>query len=315
MATALRVCAVLIVAVPVQAGVDVWRWIPSATRVVVQVDPAAPNQARARDVLGVEGLMARFATPPRLSKLEQVTIAYVPADPGTGPVAFAHGTRALTNEFARLRGKELETTDGRAMFGVRSPSGAAALLEPECVAEGPRAALANVLSHASNAAQTLAGIDSEAAKRLVRRPAAGAAPVSLLYVAPPGGADLYAMIEELDRVFGAEMRVALQPYQKPIQLLGPAHAARLDLRQDGSELDTTLWLAMPNRMAAQIASVSLDASRDMVRMAARNAVKSGSMSADEAKLLEAALATLATQADGELVRVSLRVPDTAPVAP
>jgi hypothetical protein len=306
---------VLLVALPAQAGVDVWRWIPAETHVVVQVDPGAPNQARAREVLGVETLLSRFATPPRLTKLEQVTIAYVPAEAGTGAVAFSHGTHALTSEFARLRGAELETNAGRAMFGVRSPSGAAAQLEPECVAEGPRPVLSSVLSRAANAAQTLAGIESESARRLVQRPAAGAAPVSLLYVAPPGGADLYAMIEELDGVFGAEMRVALQPYQKPLQLLGPTHAARLDLRQDGAELDTTLWLAMPNRMAAQIASVSLDASRDMVRVAARNAVKSGGMTAEDAKLLEAALATLATQADGELVRVSLRVPDTAPVAP
>jgi len=305
------VAVVVLGARPGWAGVDVWRWIPSGTRVVVQFDPRVRDQARARDALGVDALVARFVTPQRLPKLHAVTVAYVPVGEDAQPVAYTQGGATLTSDFARLHGPHLETASGRSMFGVRSASGAASQLEPECIAEGTRPALAAVLDIAASVTRTLAGVESESARRLLQQQASQAAfPVSLVYVAPPGGADLYAVIADLDRIFGAEMSAALEPYQKPIQMLGVAHAVRVDLRQDGRDLDTTLWLAMPNRMAAQIASVSLDASRDMVRVAARTAVKGGSMSADDAKLLEEALLTLQTQADGELVRVSVRVPES-----
>jgi hypothetical protein len=309
-------CGVVVAwAAAAHAGVDVWRWIPSDTRVVVEFDPAAQGQARAREVLGVDALATRFATPPRFAKLQQVTVAYVPGAGAAQPVAFAHGGTPLASAFARLRGKELAIESGRTLFAVRSASGAAALLESECVAEGPQSALTLVLQHAAQAARTLAAVEPESARRLLRGPGGEAAPVSLVYVAANGGADLFAVVEDLDRVLGSDLAPGLAAYQKPLQMLGLTHAVRLDLRQQGSDLDTTLWLAMPNRMAAQIASVSLDASRDIVRGAARSAVRGGSMTATDAKLLEEALATLQTQADGDLVRVAVRIPDGPTPAP
>ena len=291
------------------ADLDVWRWIPAQTRVIVQYDPHARDQLRAREVLGVDALVARFGTAARLSPLDHMTVAYVPASGGAQPVAFAHGAASLTPEFTRLRGAELESAAGHTLFGARAANAAVTQLEAECVAEGSRRTLNGMLETTRSAAQTLAAIGSESARRLMQGGGRNPAPVSLVYVAPPGGADLYAVLQELDRVFGAEMSVALEGYQKPLQMLGVTHAVRLDLHQRGHDLDTTLWLAMPNRMAAQIASVSLDASRDMVRVAARGAVKSGGMSAQDAKLLEEALVTLETHAEGDVVRVSVRVPD------
>jgi hypothetical protein len=289
-------------------AMNVWRWIPLETRVVVQFDPGARDQTRAREVLGVDALSARFVIPPKMSQSDQVTVAFIPNQGTADLVAFTHGKAALTQDFAKLRGAHLESTAGHSLFGVRSTSGAAIQLGTHDVVEGPRRALTDLLQRSQRTAATLAAVESESAQRLVQRPLLTAAPVSLLYIAPPGGADLYAVLQDLDRTFGAEMAAALQPYQKPLQMLGLTHALRLDLRQRGGELETTLWLAMPNRMAAQIASVSLDASRDMVRVAARGAVKSGGMSADDVQLLEEALATLETRADGDLVRVDVRVP-------
>ena len=91
-------------------------------------------------------------------------------------------------------------------------------------------------------------------------------------------------------------------------MLGITQGIRLDLRQEGAELATSLWMVMPNPMAAQITSVSLDAGRDMARVAAAGAVKQGSMSASDARALEAALQTMQTSADGDVVKVQLRVP-------
>jgi hypothetical protein len=302
------VAAALVVgAAAARAEVDVWRWIPAETRVIVQYDPHARDQLRAREVLGVEALVARFATTTRLKPLDHMTVAYVPAAGGAQPVAFAHGAASLSPEFARLRGAALEPAGGHQVFGSRAADAAVTQLEAECVAEGPHRALNGVLVKTQSAAQSLSAHASESARRLLN--GGQAAPVSLVYVAPPGGSDLFTVLQDLDRVFDADMSVALQSYQKPLQMLGVTHAVRLDLEQRGHELDTTVYLAMANRMAAQIASVSLDASRDMVRVAARGAVKSGGLSATDAKLLEEALASLETHADGDVVRVTVRVPD------
>jgi len=137
----------------------------------------------------------------------------------------------------------------------------------------------------------------------------------LVYVAPAEGADLYAVMQDLDRVLGTVLAKSLQPYQKAIQMLGTTQGVRLDLREEAAELATTLWMVMPNAMAAQITSVSLDAGRDMARVAAASAVKQGSMTAGDARILDAALETMRTGADGDVVKVQLRVPQEPPADP
>jgi hypothetical protein len=233
-------------------------------------------------------------------------VAYVPGSGAARPVVLSQGQASLTKQFARLHGAELETTAGHRLFAAPGRSGALALVEPACIAEGARAALQSVVS--TNESASLAGSGHENAQRLFDRPAP---PVSLVYVAPPQGADLFSVMQDLDAVLGAEMSKALAQYQKPIQMLGTTQGVRLDLQQEGADLATTLWLLMPNRMTAQIASVSLDAGRDMARVAANTAVKSGSLSKEDRAVLESALSTMETSADGELVRVHLRVPESA----
>jgi len=292
------------------ADPEVLRWIPGDTRVVFQVDPAgARAQPRAREALGLDALLAPFAAP-RLdaAKLHRVIVAYVPSAGTTSPAAFTQGQAALTSEFARLHGAALDPVAGHKIFASSQGGAGAALtlLDPGWIAEGARATLHTVLTQAASAARTLAGEGHDAAHQLFG--VQSAAPVSLVYVAPGDGADLYAVMQDLDRILGIEISKALQPYQKAIQMLGITQGIRLDLRQEGAELATSLWLVMPNPMAAQITSVSLDAGRDMARVAAAGAVKQGSMSASDARALEAALQTMQTSADGDVVKVQLRVP-------
>lgn len=310
----LQTSVCVVAALPLAAGAatdpEVLRWIPADTRVVFQVDPAgARAQPRAREALGLDALLAPFAAP-RLDavKLHRVTVAYVPSAGTTSPVAFTQGQAALTSEFARLHGNALDPVAGRKLFAPsQGGTGTAlALVDPACIAEGARTTLHTVLTQSTSASRTLAGEGHEAARQLFG--VQSAAPVSLVYMAPGAGADLYAVLQDLDRILGVEIAKALQPYQKAIQMLGITQGVRLDLRQDGAELATTLWMVMPNRMAAQITSVSLDAGRDMARVAAAGAVKQGSMGASDARALEAALQTMQTGADGDVVKVQLRVP-------
>lgn len=304
--------AVVPAAAAAATDTEVLRWIPADTRVIFQIDPTtAAAHPRAREALGVDALMAPFAAPRvDAAKLRRVTVAYVSAAGAVAPVAFTQGQSALTGEFARLHGDALDTVAGRKLFKAKAASGGAAggalVLVEGCIVEGGRTQLHTVLTQSASTALTLAGEGHAAAGQLFG--VQSASPVSLVYIAPGEGADLYAVMQDLDRILGADIAKALQPYQKPIQMLGTTEGVRLDMRQEGTELATTLWMVMPNAMAAQITSVSLDAGRDMARVAAAGAVKQGSMSASDARALEAALETMHTAAQGDVVKVSLRVP-------
>jgi hypothetical protein len=301
------------------ADVDLTRWLPAGTRVLLQVDPVrAAGQPRTREALGIDAVMATFASP-RLEagKLQRVTVAYVPDSGASQPVAFSQATASLAGDFAHLHGDALETAAGRRMFkpaaggaagsGAGAATGALTLIEPECIAEGPRRALHAVLEQASTLSRALAGDGHASVRNLLIPSATDPAAVSLVYVAPGDGSDLFSVLQDLDRILGLDMSAGLEQYQKPMQLLGTLNGARLDLRQDGDDLATTLWLAMPNRMAAQIASVSLDAGKDMARVAAQSAVKAGNMTKKDALVLGSALDTMRTSSEGDVVRVSLRV--------
>ncbi len=299
----------------VQAEIDLTRWFPADTRVLLQIDPArAAAQPRTREALGIDAVMAPFASP-RLQggKLQRVTVAYVAEAGAVQPVAFSQSAASLAKEFAHLHGDGLETAAGRRMFkpAAGKATGALTLIEPECIAEGPRRALHLVLAQTSTLSHSLAGDGHDSVRGLLVPSATDPAAVSLVYVAPGDGSDLFSVLQDLDRILGLDMSAGLEQYQKPMQLLGTLNGARLDLRQDGEDLATTLWLAMPNPMAAQIASVSLDAGKDMARVAAQNAVKSGSMSKKDALVLGSALDTMRTSSEGDVVRVSLRVPRDA----
>ena len=292
------------------ADTDVLRWIPADTRLIFQIDPAgAAAQPRARQALGVDALLARFSAPHlAAAKLRRVTVAYVLQAGTPSPVAFTQGQSPFAADFTPLHGDALDTVAGRKLFATSKGSAGAALalVDPGCIAEGARATLSTVLTQSASVARTLGGDGHQAARQLLGEPSA--APVSLLYLAPGDGADLYTVLQDLDRILGGEIAKALQPYQKVIQMLGTTEGVRVDLRQEGAELATTLWMVMPNPMAAQITSVSLDAGRDMARVAAAGAVKQGSMSPGDARALEAALQTMQTGADGDVVKVQLRVP-------
>jgi hypothetical protein len=83
----------------------------------------------------------------------------------------------------------------------------------------------------------------------------------------------------------------------------------LDVQQDVETLATTLRLVMTNTMVAQIATVSLQAGKDMAKVASDAAVKAGTMSTQDATVLAGALESMQTRSEGDLVTVRLRVAD------
>jgi hypothetical protein len=294
------------------AAGDALRWIPADVRVLVQVDPRlAGRQPKARAALGLDPIVERCATMQRaLPEVRRIDIVFVSADGDTTPVAIAHGDGSLAAPFARLHGPQIDAAGGKSIYrdkawrerSLASPASG-------CIVEGLHPAVRTLLRGTVAESRTLAAVPADhAARRLLAAPADRAA-VSLVYLAPAGGRDLFAVLRDLDRMLDAEMTTALAPYRKPIEMLGPTQGLRLDLREEGGELATTLRLLMPNRMAAQIASVSLQAGKDMARVASDAAVRAGNMRRQDAEILDAALETLETEADGDMVRVDVRVPD------
>jgi hypothetical protein len=292
---------------------DVLRWIPAGTRVVLDVDPAASaRQPRTREALGLDALLGANPARRSLSRAaRRVTVAYVAAGSGTTPVVFAHGAGGLGRTFASLRGPSLGRSGDHDLYASRDVERSAlALLAPDCVVEGEPAALRAVLSGPAGR-QELADLPAEGAHRRLCAISPAGAPVSLLYLSRGGGADLYAICKDLERVLGAELGEQLDSYQVPLRMLGTTQGVRLDLRQERDDLATVLQLAMPNRMAAQVTQASLTAGRDLVRLASEAAVKANTLTASDARQLDAALATLQATASGDVVRVQLRLADPA----
>lgn len=298
-------------AAPVHA-LDPLGWIPSDTRVVFEIDPVGAERGpKARQAVGLDELWLKLVTAKIPSeRLQQRVVAYIQEGTAASPLTFTFGKASLAETFDRLKGSKLESAGGKSMYAASTKDWGLTLLEPGCILEGPRQTLRAVLQNAAAHGRMLADLpEGQASRRLLAAPAGPASAVSLVYLAPSGGSDIFAILQDLDRILGAEMSSVLASYQSPLKMLGTTNGLRLDLEQQRQELETTLRLAMPNAMAAQIASVSLQAGKDMAKAASEAAVKAGSMTEQDALVLGAALSTLTTQADGDLVRVHLRVND------
>jgi hypothetical protein len=188
----------------------------------------------------------------------------------------------------------------------------AAPLDASSVVEGPRKTVMAVLEQAAQRGGTLAQLPSSVPARQLMALSPGApSAVTLLYFAPGNGRRIFEVLQDLDRVLGAEMSAGLAQYQSALNMLGTTQGGRLDLAQQGAELGTMLRLAMPTSMAANLASVSLQAGKDMARAASDAAVKAGTMTQQDAGVLSEALATLQTRAEGNLVSVQMKVPEMA----
>jgi hypothetical protein len=293
---------------------DPLRWIPSDTRVVFQIDPSrADRQPKARQALGLDAVFAKIVAA-RLPADRVATriVAYVNEGTAARPLVLTQGTQPFGKSFEKLHGAKLESAGGLAMYASPvAKDWVVVLVEPAALLEGPRQTVRAVLEHAASSGPSLADAPAgkPARQLLGAGGAASPAAVSLVYLAPDGGKDLYAVLEDLDRILDAEMSTALAAYKSPLRMLGTTHGLRLDLDEAREEIDTRLRLAMPNPMAAKIASVSLLAGKDMAKAASDAAVKAGNMTAEDAGILTTALETLESQADGDQVRVRLRVAD------
>src|SRR5262245_61241007 len=296
------------------AGADPLRWISSDTRLVFDVDPQRQaSQPRAREALGLDPLLARFAVP-RLdaAQVRQVMLAWVSRAGQTVPVAIVQRAAPFGTDFARLHGAKLESVNGFTMFrpATAGKGGAVVLVEPACVVEGPRDVLRAMLPQVATIESSWAGADRATLQRLsaAKDPSA----VALVYLPHGDGADLFAVLQDLDRILGVDVTRSVKEYEKTIQMLGPTRGARVDFAQDGADLAAAVALVMNNGMSAQLASMSLDAGRGMIRASVRNAVESASLSAADGAIVEATLETMRTSTDGDLLRVRLRIPAEAP---
>jgi hypothetical protein len=126
---------------------------------------------------------------------------------------------------------------------------------------------------------------------------------------------MHSILQEIDRTLGFGMEPMLGSYKTALRMLGSAHGLRVALRQHGVDYEAGVAIAMPNRMAAQITSVSLEAGASMAQTASDAALRAGKMSRADAAAMAAVLATLRSRSDGDLVHVTAVMRDSTSGAP
>lgn len=275
-------------------------------------DPEIANLIHTSEQLA--NTWARQAPPTRVAR---VVVAFVPQGDRSQRLVLTLGKSNWSLEdFGSIQGAELrKAANGGASIHAHGtwPGNAVTLATPRCLVEGPFAILAAL---GTPSATHLGDIPADRpAAQLLAEPDAGWSAV-LAYVAPETALDIHAMLQELDRTLAFGMEPMLGSYRNALRMLGSAHGLRVALRaQESSGYEAGLTIAMPNRMAAQIASVSLEAGAGMAQAASEAAVRAGKMSRADAVAMAAVLSTLRSRSDGDLVRVTVTMTDSAATAP
>jgi hypothetical protein len=221
---------------------------------VFQIDPRrASQQPKAREALGLDPLLAKLSRLPGESITGRL-VAYVNEGTTARPLVVTQGSSSLAKSVEKVRGAKLETAGGVPMYA--SPAAkewVVALVEPNSLIEGPRQTVRAVLEHAAKDGKSLWDVPAEdSSRRLLGVPGAGAAPVSLVYLAPGDGMDLYAILEDLDRILVRDEHRARR-LQVTDPMLGMTHGLRLDLLEaQQARYDVAAGDAEPMRGIASV---------------------------------------------------------------
>jgi len=299
--------------VPVQAraATDALAWVPIDTRVVLSIDPQeSARQPGVGVALGLDRLLDQLVSQQLpATQRQHLLVAYIREGELARPVAFTIGTSELGRAVERLRGAQLESVGGKVLYASRSSKDwTLVLVGPDCLLEGPRQTVRALLDHAARKLPSVADIPAtRPQRRLLALEPEPATALSLLYFAPEGGTTVFAALQDLDRTLGAELGAAVAPYKSALGVLGNTHGGRVDVAQEGEELATTLRLVMPSEAAANLASITLQAGKDMARAASEAAVQAGSLSEADARVLSGALSTLRARSERDWVHVQVRI--------
>jgi len=297
--------------------VELLAQLPATTRVLLLIQPetlrSAPEiAALIHSDVQLDGTWAHEVAPARVAR---IAIAYVATGEKRERVVLTLGKAPWSQgDLDRVRGPKRGTTSAGAVIRAhRNVPGAAWFqASPRCIVEGRLEILALFAGASTQQLDGLAS-DKPAARLLAESDADW--PAAVVYVSPDDAVDMHSILQELDRTLGFGMEPLLGSYKTALRMLGNAHGLRVALRQDAEEYEAGVAIAMPNRMAAQIASVSLEAGAGMAQTASDAAVRAGKMSRADASAMAAVLATLRSRSDGDLVRVTVVMRDSTSGAP
>jgi len=296
--------------------VELLAQLPASTRILMLLHPetlkAAPEIAAVLHCdAQLEGTWALHAPP---AKVARIAVAYVAAGETRERVVFTLGSAPWTAaDLDRVRGPQRGmTAAGRVIHANRSESDAAWFqASPRCVVEGRFEILQSFTASAQHLDDL--AIEKPAARLLAESD--GEWPAALVYVSPDDAVDMHSILQEFDRTLGLRMEPMLGSYKTALRMLGNAHGLRVALRQQAANYEAGVAIAMPNRMAAQITSVSLEAGAGMALNASDAAVRAGKMSRADATAMAAVLATLRSRSEGDLVHVTVVMRDSTSGAP
>jgi len=247
-------------------------------------------------------------------RIERLAVAYVPRGEQRDRLVVTLGKSTWSAaDLASVRGPKRGVTGSATIYAHRTWTDAAWVqVSPRCIVEGP---IEIVSALATPGVKHLDGVTPGTPAALLLAESDAGWPAALLYVAPDEAMDVHTMLQDLDRTLGFGMEPVLGSYKSALRMLGVAHGLRVTLRDKDPDYEAGLTIAMPNRMAAQIASVSLEAGAGMAAAASDAAVRAGKMSRADAAAMAAVLATLRSRSDGDLVHVTMVMADSVTGAP
>ena len=281
---------------------------PARARAALHVFPERVGaQATADRAFGLRQLLDAHAAPRAAGDHIEHFILYTVATPkGFDTMGVTRTVTPFGTAFEKLRGARRGSVGGHALYAHRNgAAGRLALVGRREIAEGSEEALRIGLQAQASGGRTKARRDLERSLRRLEDPGGAA---TLIYLAPPEGANLVQIVDDLGAIWGPYLASAIEPYQSVLGLLGSMQAARADVWQEDANLGVRIVLVTPDAGAAKRSHLALRTARGLAPMASKAAVRAGSMTQEDAEILAAVLQGLDSQVENNRILVTLSVP-------
>ncbi|HZM15904.1 MAG TPA: hypothetical protein VFE28_07875 [Candidatus Krumholzibacteria bacterium] len=299
---ALWSCVIPCVGVAGAVGAESDPPVPAAARAALLVRPdRVEAQPAASLALGLPWLLRSFVSPAALgSRGERFTILVVDAGSAPETVGLARGKEDVREVFARLRGAPAGSIGPHEIYALQQSPDRIALVGAQEIAEGSTAGLRRLLETVA------ARPERQALEQTLRAQPVPQAAATLLYFSGADEANFVRILRDLDVIWQGLARVAA-PYETALKLLGTMRGCRADVWQEADSVRVQVLLVCPGSLEAKRSLVALRTARQLAPLASDAAVRNGSITPQDAELVESVLGTMRSRAEGEQVHVDLAV--------
>ncbi len=277
--------------------------LPAATRAALIVQPQRlAAQPAASQALALPWVLRAFATYPRVGvTAERFSVLVLGSDGGRETLGLSARSAGMAEAFAAVRGKPAGPIAGQATYRLANSPDLVALLAGGEIAEGSALALRLALAPETAAA---------AAKRGLERSLLGAsearATATLVHLGAPEGANLVAILADLDAIWPGLARLAA-PYETPLKLLGEMRGGRADVWQDADSVRVRVVLVSTGSGQAKRSQMALRTARQLAPLMSDAAVRAGTLTPQDAAVVTRILGAMRSRTDEEQLSVDLAI--------